>query len=281
MQRLALLLALALAACSGPRDGDAPASSPMPKSAATVAPPAPPPAPAPSVAVSASASANGARSVSEETDDFLFDYSYPKEAGRIPGLGKLLDARLDQARSRLATESANARKEARDAGFPYNKYSLTNAWKVVADLPGWLSLSGKTESYTGGAHGNYGFDSLVWDKQGERAIAAIDLFQSPVALDTALGDRLCQALNAERAKRRRAPIKKGSTEEFDKCVGVKEATVLVGSRGHRKFDRVSLQIGPYVGGPYAEGPYEFGFGVDARILAAVKPEFRAAFVARN
>ncbi len=148
-------------------------------------------------------------------------------------------------------------------------------------MPDWLSLSGKVQSYTGGAHGNYGFDSLVWDKARARAIEAIGLFQSADALDKALGDRFCAALNAERAKRRGEPVKKGSTDEFDKCVGAKEATVLVGSRGHRKFDRLSLQIGPYVAGPYAEGAYEFGFPVDTRVLAAVKPEFRAAFASRK
>ena len=282
MRRIVCVLAVALAACNGPRD-DAPAR-PSPTSTPSQArPPDPPPPPAtpPSATASASASSNGARAVSEETDDFLFDYSYPKEAGRIPALAKLLDGRLEHARVELAQQSGGARKDARGAGFPYNKYSLSIAWKLVSDLPDWLSLSGKVASYSGGAHGNYGFESLVWDKHGERALEAIDMFQSPAALDKALGSRLCDALNAERTRRRHAPVKKASKEQFDQCVGVKEATVLVGSRGHRGFDRLSLQIGPYVAGPYAEGAYEFAFPVDARILDAVKPEFREAFAARN
>jgi len=279
MRRLALLLAVAAAACNGPR-GDAPATpSPSPTPARAATPPAPPPTP--TASATASVGSNGARSVSEETDDFLFEYSYPKEAGRIPALARLLDGRLEHSRAELAQQSAAARKDARGAGFPYNKYSLTIAWKVVSDLPEWLSLSAKVSSYAGGAHGNYGFDSLVWDKQHTRALQAIDLFQSPAALDKAVGDRFCDALNAERARRRGAPVKKTSRDEFDKCVGVKEATVLVGSRGHRKFDRLSLQIGPYVAGPYAEGAYEFAFPVDARILAAVKPEFQDAFASRK
>jgi hypothetical protein len=272
MRRIVCVLAVALTACWGQASRD----DPKPTASATVTPT--PTATASAVAV---ASSNGARSVSEETDDFLFEYSYPKEAGRIPELSALLDRRLEKTRADLAVESAAARNEARDDGFPYNKHSTTIAWKVISDLPDWLSLSGEVSSYSGGAHGNYGYDSLVWDKRGKRAFEAIQLFQSPAALDAALGSRLCQALDKERAKRRGEPVPKDSSDEFDQCVGVKEATVLVGSRSRRKFDRVGVQIGPYVAGPYAEGSYEFTFPVDGKILAAVKPEFREAFAARK
>ena len=278
MRRLALLLVVAAAACNGPR-GSAPATpAPRPTPAASAVAAV---RPTPSASASATASSGGARSVAEETDDFLFDYAYPQQAGRLPALARLLDGRIDRARADLARQAVAARREARGAGFPYNKYSLSIRWRVVADLPDWLSLSAQVGSYSGGAHGNYGFDSLVWDKRGARAVEAIDMFQSPAALDKALGARFCDALNAERAARRKEPIDSASGDEFDKCVGVKEATVLVGSRGHRKFDRLSLQIGPYVAGPYAEGAYEFGFPVDAGILGAVKPEFRDAFAARK
>jgi len=227
------------------------------------------------------ASSNGARSVSEETDDFLFEYSYPKEAGAISELAGLLDQRLERARAELATESVEARQAAREDGFPYNKHSVSVKWQTVADLPDWLSLSAEIASYSGGAHGNYGFDSLVWDKKGERALEPSSLFVSNEALDDAIGGRFCADLNKERSKRRQEPVPEDSDSEFDHCVSVEEATVLVGSAGRRKFDRVGVQIGPYVAGPYAEGSYEFTFRVDRDILAAVKPEFRDAFVSRN
>src|SRR5690606_12475117 len=89
-------------------------------------------------AVKARSHGNGARSVSEQTDDFLFEYAYPAEAGRIPELAQLLDDKLEERRTELATESASARRGAREQGFPYNKHSYTAQWKVVADLPGWL-----------------------------------------------------------------------------------------------------------------------------------------------
>jgi hypothetical protein len=270
MRRIVGILALGLAACAP--------DAPTPAPSATAAPT---PSPTASASATASTRSNGARKVSEETDDYLFDYAYPKEAGHIPALAALLDGRMDKDRTELAEQAAEARKDARGAGFPYNKSSLATEWKVVSDLPGWLSLSGDVASYAGGAHGNHGFDSLVWDKAGGRALEGIALFESPAALDKALGDRLCTALNRERAKRRGEAVKPGSTDEFDKCLSVKEGTVLAGSRGRRKFDRITVQFGPYAAGPYAEGAYELDFNVDAKVLGAVKPEFRDAFAARN
>jgi hypothetical protein len=57
--------------------------------------------------------------------------------------------------------------------------------------------------------------------------------------------------------------------------------VLVGSSNRRTFNRLTLYAGPYVAGPYAEGAYEIDINIDRAILAAVKPEYREAFSARN
>ena len=246
-------------------------------------PPAPPstPAPAPSASASASATpvANGARSVSEETDDYFFEYSYPAEAGNIPELSALLDRRLENTRTDLAEQAARARSDARDNGFPYNRYSNNVEWKVVADLPRYLSLSANLGSYSGGAHGNYGFNSMIWDKEAGRALDPKALFIRGNALDEALGDRLCEALNAERAKRRGDQPVGEPDDWMNQCVEIKDTTVLLGSGNGQTFDRVGILIGPYVAGPYAEGSYELDFPVDAALLGAVKSEYREAFSA--
>ena len=224
---------------------------------------------------------NGARSVAEETDDFLFEYSYPAEAGRIPGLAGLLDNRLDRQRAALAAESEQARREARQEGFPYNKHSYTAEWKVVAELPKWLSLSADVATYTGGAHGNYTVQSVVWDKDNLRLMNAIDLFSSPAALEQAFGDRFCEGLDRQRAERRGEPVAEDSEEMFDQCPGIDELEVLVGSSNGRTFNRLTVYAGPYVAGPYAEGAYEVDLPVTQEVLDAVKPEYREAFSARN
>lgn len=272
---VALLLA---AACTQREEGSGSPGDATPAATASASP-TPPATPTPSQGSPATPS-SGARAVSEETDDFVFDFSYPAEAGDIAPLAALLDARLERARTRIAQQSATAREDARDNGFPYNKYSSGMAWKVVADLPGWLSLSGEMTEYTGGAHGNYGVQSLVWDKRAGRALQAVDLFTSPQALGRALGERYCEALDALRAERRTEPANEGDAL-FTECPGVEELTVLVGSSNRRTFNRLTLYAGPYVAGPYVEGAYEVDLDIDEAVLEAVKPEYRPSFSARR
>ncbi|RJY09022.1 DUF4163 domain-containing protein [Aurantiacibacter aquimixticola] len=244
--------------------------------------PAPPPAtPLASASASTSAPIGGARQVSEETDTFLFEYAYPQEAGEVEGLAAWLDGNLDTQRNALAREAERARRDARSNGFPFNKYSSNTAWAVVADLPKWLSLSAENDIYMGGAHPNYGFDAVVWDKEQGKRLEPAAFFTSLDALDNALGTRLCEALNAEREQRRGVPVAEGSDDDFDACVPAEETTLLLGSSGGRAFDRIGVQIAPYVAGPYAEGSYDFSFDVDDAVLAAVKPEYREAFAARD
>jgi hypothetical protein len=277
MTRKILIFALAgiVSACDGSGGAGSGNASPSPADTASASA-----TPATDEAT-AKAHSNGARAVSEETDDFLFKYSYPAAAGRIPELADLLDARLDRQRAALSTESQKARDDARQEGFPYNKHSYTAEWKRVADLPKWLSLSVDIATYTGGAHGNYTVESLVWDKEGKRAMKAIDLFSSAAALEQAYGDRFCKGLDRERDKRRGTPVPEGSDDIFDKCPGIGELEVLVGSSNGRTFNRLTLYAGPYVAGPYVEGAYEVNLSVDKAILGAVKPQYQAAFSTRN
>jgi hypothetical protein len=217
------------------------------------------------------------RSVKEETDLYEFAYSYPGAAARIPALASWFDSQVDEMKASLVAEAREGKADSETGGYPYNPHSFSQEWKVVADLPDWLSLSGKFSTYSGGAHGNYGMDSFVWQKDPGRKLETVALFRSPAALTQALEPKLCNALNAERAERRGQPVVEGSDDMFDQCVGVDEATVLLGSSNGKTFDRLGVWIGPYVAGPYAEGSFELDFPVDKAVLAAVKPEYRAAF----
>jgi hypothetical protein len=219
--------------------------------------------------------------VSEETDDFVFDYSYPAEAGNLPKLAALLDRRLERARTRLAEQSAEAREEARDNGFPYNKHSMKLEWQVEADLPDWLSLSADLASYSGGAHGMYGKDALVWDKEAGRALKPLDLFASPAALEDAVREAFCERLDTLRAERREEPVEPDSDETFDQCPGIDELVVLLDSTSGRRFDRIKLYAGPYTAGPYAEGDYEVTLPVTKAVKEVVRSDYEDAFAIRN
>lgn len=238
-----------------------------------------------SASASATAQAAGAaKSVEEENDLYSFAYAYPAEAGALPELAAKLDEDAETAKTTLISESKDDQAQAEANGYPYRAHSYSKEWKVVADLPRFLSLSGEFATYTGGAHGMYGLESLVWDKQEKVGMDGVALFQSPEALDEALGQKLCDALDAEREERRGETVQPDSDPYdtgFNTCQHVKDATVLVGSSGGEKFDRIGIWFGPYVAGPYAEGSYELNFPVDAAVIEAVKPEYREAFSAAN
>ena len=220
-----------------------------------------------------------ASKVSESNKLYEFDYSYPAEAARIPALKRWLDADRAKARAQLIADTkATKAEETKD--FEYRAYGLGREWLKVAETPRFLSLSEQIYEYTGGAHPNHGYDSLLWDKQAGRRIAPLALFTSAKALDAAIRQPFCDAVDKERAKRRGEPVKRNSGAMFDDCIKPSEQTVIVGSSNGRTFDKVGVLVGPYAAGSYAEGDYEFTLPVTAALMKAVKPEYREAFSVR-
>lgn len=229
---------------------------------------------------SASASASGgAKSVAETNDVWDFKYSYPAQAGRIAPLRTLLDSREERALADLRKEAIDGRAAADEAGFPFHAYALQVEWKTVTDLPAWLSLSSQIYSFSGGAHGNTGFDTLLWDKRANKALKPMTLFVSADALQAAVADAFCDGLNKQREAKRGAPVDPNNDDWANTCPKISETTVILGSSNSRTFDRVGFLIDPYTAGPYVEGTYEVTLPVTKAILAAVKPEYATSFTA--
>lgn len=264
-----LALAMVLCGCSGKASENA-----APAASGSVAPVA---SAAPSAVASAAAPVAVARSVEESNALYEFEFSYPAAAAAIPALKAALDKALENERSGLAANAKDMRAEAKKEGFPFNPLGSWTAWSVVASLPDWLSLSAEVSSYEGGAHPNHGYDALLWDRKAGKRRAALDLFTSKAALSGAIRQDFCRLLDRERAKKRGAPVKRGSDEPFSDCIDPVESTVILGSAGGKAFDRIGVLIGPYEAGPYVEGGYEVTLPVTAAVLAAVKPEYRGSF----
>lgn len=265
MRTVALLIpALLLASCNQAEEAKPPA--PGETSAATAESPAAPAAPS-----------AAARAVSEENDLYAFDYSYPAAAGAIPALKASLDADLDKQKGELVKEATADKAEAEKAGFPYRAYSRGFDWKVVTETPGWLSLSSMVSTYTGGAHPNYWFDEILWDKAANRQREPLELFTSKEALSKAIRPEFCRQIDAQRAEKRGEPVKKGSDDMFSQCLDPVNYTIILGSSDRKAFNRIGVLVPPYEAGPYAEGGYEVTMPVTAAVLAVVKPEFRPSF----
>lgn len=230
----------------------------------------------------ATASSSKAVKVREETKLFLYEYAYPAQAAAIPALAAVLDARGAKARDEMIGEARELEAEEGDPGeFPVPQHSFEEEWQVVADLPGWLSLSGFFSTYSGGAHGMYGMEGYVWDKQRGRGMASEELFRSPGYLGSMMENRVCEALNKEREERRGEPVDPNSDDMFTDCPDLSDGTILVGSSNGKTFDRITVWFGPYVAGPYVEGHYELDFPMTREMFEAVKPAYRSAFSAKR
>lgn len=207
------------------------------------------------------------------TRDFV--YRWPAAVAAIPALAAQLAAEREQLLADQKSEWEASLKEFAGedcAGCMTRDFQKT--WQVVTNLPRFLSLSVDVYEYSGGAHGNYYTDALVWDRQAKAPIMPEDMFRSPAALQDALGAQWCKALKAERAKRLGPDF---TDDGFFPCPPVSDLAVLLGSSDKRRFNRIGLIASPYVAGSYAEGSYEVTLPVTAKVLAAVKPEYAAAF----
>jgi hypothetical protein len=230
--------------------------------------------------IAAIAAPTPARSVKVSNALYEFSYAYPAQAAALPPVKAILDRDLAKTRTSLITEATQDQRDAKKGHYPYRAYSTDVTWKVVTALPGWLSLSSQLYAYTGGAHGNSGFDTLLWDKGANVRRQPIDLFVSPAAFAAAVKAPFCDGLAGERLKKRGEVWSSNDIPEFTNCIDpVKDAVVILGSANGRAFTRIGFLIGPYSAGPYAEGSYEVTVPVTSAILGAVKPQFRAAFAA--
>lgn len=206
-----------------------------------------------------------------------FAYNWPAAVTAVPALVERFSAERDAALAEQKQDFEDALREfAGSDCLACTNRSYAKEWKVVADLPRFLSLSATLYVYTGGAHGNGAYDGLLWDREAETALAAADLFASPAAMQQALGAPWCGALRKERTRRLGGDY--GEDATFP-CPSLAELVVLPGSAGGQAFDRISLLAAPYVAGSYAEGGYELTLPVTEAVIAALKPEYRAYFAA--
>ena len=209
-----------------------------------------------------------------DEDSWSFGYSWPAQANAIAPLDAILRARKDKVRAERRGYWEEAQTECPpDAASCMNHY-YEEHWAVVTDLAQWLSLSSTVETYSGGAHGNQGFDALLWDKRAEKMREATELFQSERAFSDAVRADFCKALDKERAKRR----DNSGVEGFDDCFDPTDAVIILGSSNAKAFDRIGFLIAPYLAGPYVEGDYEVTLPITAMLLSKVKAEFRDSFV---
>jgi hypothetical protein len=261
MKQSALLIAaLALAACQSQSDADNAAEAQPSKTAAATAPTAP----------------AAARKVEEKSDLLEFSYSWPAEAAAIPGLNKQIEEELGRDRVE-ATATAREDKASRE-GSDFFAHSLSKEWKVSGNTPRLLSLVAEMSSFTGGAHPNTYYESMMWDRKTAELAAPEDLFANAARSMAEISKRYCKALDDQRAEKRGERLPPSPDDFLTACPPLSEQPlVLADSNGNGRFDTIQVWLAPSVAGPYAEGNYQIDLQIDAALLAALKPEYRASF----
>jgi hypothetical protein len=272
MRMMPLMIAVLLSACSGSNTEKAA----PPTTAATSAAPEPsdPPSAAPEAVPSAKPIA-----ITDSTPLYEFNYAYPAQASAIPALTGWF--KLDAAKQKrgLIVQAKQGQAEAKASKRTYYPYGHSTKWAVVADLPGYLSLSAERWESMGGVHPNPWQEGLVWDKRSGTRHRGTDFFVSHAALSAAIREPFCAALNKQRAEKRGEPVDPKSKDPFDACIDPAAQTVILGSNDKQHFTRIGVLIDPYNAGPYAEGNYEVTLPVTPALLKAIKPQYRNAFAA--
>jgi len=265
LARLPLLAMFLIAGCGSGKPAEKPAS-PESTTAQLAQPPEPP------------KPGNGS-AISDEVGETEFSYRWPQVAANIPDLDSWLRGNGERLRRETMASASEDEAQAKKAGYPFRGHSYEEAWGVAADLPALLVMQSEGYVFTGGAHGMPIVTTLLWDKAAKKRLATSALLDTP-ALITAIKDRFCKALDAERAKRRGAPVDAADPNqlaEFVRCVDLAQRTILPVSTKGKALDAIRVVIMPYDAGPYSEGIYQIDLPVDAAVLATVKPAWRGSF----
>ena len=257
---------LSLAACSSPEE----IARDTGVAATTAAPPAPP-TPAPGKVAFTDNASKGSDDDAAKRD---FAYNWPAAVSAVPQLTARFTAERDEllADQKAEWKASLTEFAGQDCVACVNR-DFHKTWEVVADLPRFLSLSADFNKYLGGAHGIPYYEALVWDRKVKTAFDPKTMFRSEAALQDALWTPWCKALKAERLKKPNWVYENSALN----CPPVSDLTLQIGSANKTSFDRIGLIAAPYVAGSYAEGTYEATLPVTAKVLAAVKPEYKAAF----
>ena len=263
---LALLLTIA-AGCEERRSGEPPAtaeqrSEPAPNAAKQDCP------------VEGDEPAKGSVCIAKRGPNWTYAFVYPPEAARIPALDSWLrsqseeDLRTERDENDADGLGALARYAKEN---PEGRFFRETVYTLDADLPELLALSEATAEYSGGAHGWFAFDTLLWDKARNRKLEPEELFSDPAAADAEIQVQLCPIL-AE-ARRREAARGDGDGVFNGPCAEPPYNMTLPAAGRHATTLKVTFnELEGYAG-----GTYEVWVPVTPRLRALVAERFRAGF----
>ncbi|WP_129791197.1 PdaC/SigV domain-containing protein [Sphingosinicella sp. CPCC 101087] len=205
-----------------------------------------------------------------------FRYGWPAVVEEEPALRDRFSREMQAAEAQARREAQEDQAARQGSDAPFHNHVYSREWESAGSTAQLLSLTARTETYTGGAHGNLGLAALLWDRSADREADTADLL-GPAALQ-ALAPRYCARLNAMRSERRGEPVRSGGGEPFTDCPPLPGHPLAPADKdGNGRFETLRILIGPYEAGPWVEGAYIVELPLEPGDLAALPEAFRPAF----
>ena len=212
--------------------------------------------------------------VARDTDSYSFRFSYPMAAARIAGLDGILRERATEAEAALAEAAAES--------GPGTKLRFESHYRLDAELPEIVALTGTTEGWDGER-----VQTLLFDPREHERLEFISLFHAETFDNfffwsrprgiRAAQDSFCHALS-EAVRARRAGLQLRELDMSCPDVEDQEVTTICNGRGRILALRAyvtpedSRRVDPDAGRPYA-----VDFDMTAEMIGVMKERYRVAF----
>lgn len=198
-------------------------------------------------------------SLKEETEDYIFDVTYPVVSGfEDDKLQTSLNRNIEGLTSDMTVEIATMAKEDKAAfekdGFDFNQYYYDSGYSIVRNTSDIFSLRIDTHIYTGGAHGMHELVCFNLDLDSSKELILDDLFKDPEKAK----EYMVSDIESKIAEESKKP-----DSDPEKILYFEDAEV---SLDHVPFsigqDRLEFYFQSYDIAPYASGMPMFSFTFD-------------------
>lgn len=212
--------------------------------------------------------------VMRETETYSFRFTYPMAAARIAELDAMLRERATDAEAALAEAAAE--------GGGRERLRFAADYRLDADLPEIVALTGATEAWNG-----HRVETLMWDPRARERLDLVGLF-GPETFDNvffwsrprgirAAQDSFCHAFS-EVVRARRAELQLRELDMDCPDVEAQAVTTICSGRGRilglRAFVRPEDTLRA---DPDAPRPYQVDFEMTAEMIGVMKQRYRVAF----
>jgi len=208
------------------------------------------------------------------TPDAEVTLTFPEAIRSFPELHNRLYVEGQSDLNAFADQAARDRKELSAAGSDAPPYFRAIKWTLPAQSEHLASVYAELSEFTGGAHPNSVYQTILWDKAAKQAIDAKLLF-APNADLSAADTFLCRQIEAERSRRNQTPTTQVATG-FTCPKLIDSHLALVPSQTAGKIGAVEALFAPYEVGPYAEGAFQIRVP-QAVLRGLISPAYAADF----